>query len=182
MYTYLFFFLFKNNKLNFFHNREKVPFITKYTNNRLIPKYTNKSLKLFFYKSPVAFINHLESLFYTNSNLIFIDYNYNYNYLPLNNKIIFNRSSKELYKTINYFDIKSIVFFNINGKNFILKKLLKLNLINISISKKTETKKTDFCLNLPQIELYNYITYLLIISIYLKCKNKNISDPISFFI
>ena len=114
------------------------------------------------------FLLHTLSL---KKNLIFVDYDINYNYLPISNSLLFSRSKKNLHKLIKYFDISIIIFFNTNSKLFTVKNLLKLKLINISSNNTFLEKNVDFCLNIPNNYIYNYIIYILVIKLYLKIKN-----------
>jgi hypothetical protein len=106
-------------------------------------------------------------------NILVIDYNSNYNYLPITQKSIFNRSTKDFFKTIRYFNIGVILYLNINKKNFILKKFLNFNLINISLSDKTSQKIFDFNVGISNNPLYVYIIYITILNFYLKSFFKN---------
>lgn len=116
-------------------------------------------------------LNFLLHTFSLKKNLIFVDYDINYNYLPISNSLLFSRSKKNLHKLIKYFDISIIIFFNTNSKLFTVKNLLKLKLINISSNNTFLEKNVDFCLNIPNNYIYNYIIYILVIKLYLKIKN-----------
>ena len=116
-------------------------------------------------------LNFLLHTFSLKKNLIFVDYDINYNYLPISNSLLFSRSKKNLHKLIKYFDISIIIFFNTNSKLFTVKSLLKLRLINISSNNTFLHKNVDFCLNIPNNYIYNYIIYILVIKLYLKIKN-----------
>lgn len=116
----------------------------------------------------------LQNMLYSNNNVLFVDFNLNFNYLPITNKTLFSRSSRNLSKLLKYFNISVICFINLNKKKFIFKKLISSKTINISIDSKTFLKKFDLNLSLPQNKLTNYILYLVIMSIYLGVKNKNL--------
>ena len=110
----------------------------------------------------------IDILFSGKTNLLFVDYNYNYNYLPISNKILFSRSSKNLVKTIKFFNVSAIIFLNLNKKKFILKKFIKFNLINISSNFLIKSPAIDFCLNLPNSNFYNYLLFIFILESKLK--------------
>ena len=101
-------------------------------------------------------------------NILVVDYNHNYNYLPITQKSIFSRSAKKLFKTIRYFNIGIILYLNLNKKNFIFKKFLNLNLINIVVDNKISQKKFDFNINVGNNPLYMYIIYVTLLGFYLK--------------
>jgi hypothetical protein len=101
-----------------------------------------------------------------------VDYNYNYNYLPIENVLIFNRSTKTLNKLIKYFNIVSIIYFDINKKTFIFKKLTRLKLVNVSVTDTSLIKNFDFSLNVKNNNINKYLIYIYIMNIYNKIKNK----------
>jgi hypothetical protein len=100
-----------------------------------------------------------------------MDYNHNYNYLPLNNSILFSRSTKKLPKIIKYFNIGVILYFDLKNKKFIFKKVSNQKIINISLTNLTTSKKFDLSLNFCDTKISNYMIYLLILNTYLKVKN-----------
>jgi hypothetical protein len=157
---------------------EKKKFFISFSKNDLITTnvFTNKNVFLlkFFPKNKLLFlINFLSSIFTTNTNILFVDYNINYNYLPLHNDIIFNRSNTKLPKLIKYYNVSLIFYFNLNAKKYILKKLRSLNVVHVSVSDKLLLKKFDFGFNLlNQNEFYSYLVYLLVLKTYLSVKNK----------
>jgi len=104
-----------------------------------------------------------------------VDYNYNYNYLPISNKNILNRSEKHLQKLLTYFNISSVIFFNLNKKNFLIKKLLKFKLISVSLNKDLFGNNFDISINLPNNPITHYLIYTHILNTYLKIKNNNLN-------
>ena len=107
-----------------------------------------------------------------NKNILFVDLDYNYNYLPIANEILLNRSNKNFYKLIRYFNVHAVFYLNMNKSNFIFNKLFSNNVINVSVNKNTTKKKMDLFLNFPDTQLYNYMLYVYIVNIYIKIKNK----------
>lgn len=113
------------------------------------------------------------NLFSANKNIIFIDYNYNYNYLPITHKNLIKSSSKNIFKLAKYFNVSSIIFFNLNFKKSFFKKYFNLNLINISTG--TNQKNFDINLNVVNLPILHYIIYIYISQIYLKINNNNLN-------
>ena len=171
IYTYLFL-----NKIKTKHPYKYKIFI-QYTNNEFIG-----STKINFFKSTPLFkhilpkqkttklLSFLSSFFFY-KNVLFMDYNHNYNYLPINNGMLFSRSFKKLSKIINYFDVGAILYFNLNNKKYVFRKVSDQKIINISLTKSTTSKKFDLSLNFSNTEVSNYMLYLLVLNIYLKVKN-----------
>ena len=119
------------------------------------------------------FVQLISVLLLNNKSIIFLDYYNNYNYLPISNSMLFSRSSKKLLKTIHYFNVSAVFFFNFKKKNFIFKKLFNFNLINVSFNPKFFKNKFDLNFNIPNTQLHTYIIYLLFLKVYLIIKNKN---------
>lgn len=113
----------------------------------------------------------VSKLFYLNKNILFVDKNTNYNYLPVNNELIFNRTSNNLNKIVKYFNIALIFYLDLKKKKFIFKKLYACNLINVSVSPKLIKNKFDLNLNCINNPIYMYLLYILVINTYLKIKN-----------
>lgn len=122
--------------------------------------------KKFIKKLTVLFTN----VFLSNSNVLFMHFNQNYNYLPISNKILFSRSSKNLLKFIKFFNVSVILHMDLKKKNFIFKKMFRYKLINISLNDVIISDNLDIKINLPNLELTNYLVYLFSLSFYLKCK------------
>ena len=141
----------KINKINFF---KSIPFF-----KLILPKQGTTKLLYF-----------LANAFSLGINALFMDYNYNYNYLPLSNDIIFSRSAKTFSKTIKYFNIGIILYFDLSNKKFIFKKASNQKLMNISLTNKTDSKKFDLNLNFCNTKISNYMIYLLVINTYLKVR------------
>lgn len=116
-------------------------------------------------------LNFFIKLINLNKNIIFIDCNYNYNYLPIENKMLFSRSSVNLIKTFKYFNVAAVVFFNLSNKNYIFRKILNLNCINISFSSIHISDKLDINLNSGNSDILNYLFYVKFIQIYTSLKN-----------
>ncbi len=113
----------------------------------------------------------VSTIFTLNKNVLFVDINTNYNYLPINNSLVFNRSFKKLTKLIKYYDIHLIFYINLKKKNFLFKKLLNCNIINISLSKKLISKKFDLSFDFDDNYIYIYIFYIYFLKTYLNIKN-----------
>lgn len=144
-------------------------------NNQVVLLNINNN-SLFFFKSSVSkLFNLINTLFLFNKNIIIVDYNYNYNYLPIDNKNILNRSEKHLQKLLTYFNIGSVIFFNLNKKNFLIKKLFKFKLISISLNRDFCGNNFDISINLPNNPITHYLIYTNILNNYLKIKNNNLN-------
>jgi hypothetical protein len=113
----------------------------------------------------------LINLFSFKKNLLFVDLDTNYNYLPINNNIIFNRSSSKLYKLIKYFDVALIFYINLKKKKFIFKKLYSCNVLNVSLSNNFVKDKFDLHIDIKN-KLTMYMFYLFVLNFYIKVKNK----------
>lgn len=124
---------------------------------------------------PIIFLKRLTSiLYYTfkfNNNILFVDADINYNYLPINNGIMFNRSSTNLYKTAKFFKVSTIFYLNIRKKDFFLKKLFNLNCINICPNNDLNKSNVDLYLKTPNSKITNYLVYIFTMGLYLKIKN-----------
>lgn len=116
-------------------------------------------------------INFFNNIFFSKTNCLFIDFDFNFNYLPITNNVIFNRNNRLLLKFVKYFNVSTLVFFNVNKKLFIFNKLSSYKLINISVNNDLKNTKMDFCVNLPNTRLHNYLLYCLISNIYIKNKH-----------
>jgi len=117
----------------------------------------------------------LFTLFSNNKNIVFINYDYNYNYLPISNENFFNRSNKYLQKLFIYFNVGAIIFFNLNKKKFIIKKLHKFKLINISLDSNLLDKNFDIFIDVPNTPLTHYLTYIYTLNLYIKIKSNNLN-------
>jgi hypothetical protein len=113
----------------------------------------------------------ITNLFSFNKNLLFVDIESNYNYLPIDNNILFSRSSSKLHKVIKYFNIAAIVYINLKKKKFIFKKLYNSNLISISLSNTLIKNKFDLNLSTNN-KIILYMFYLIVLNLYIKVKNK----------
>lgn len=164
-------------------------YLYQYSNFIQKTRYTQKILKkkilfsrnIFFYKTQfnvflaralqtntfLRLAGLLEILFRENKNVIFIDYNYNYNYLPLDNKILFKRSLKNLSRIKIFFDISLVFFFNIQNKHYTFCKYKK-NLITVGLKKENNTHLFDILIDLPCNNVYYYMLYLLTMNTYMK--------------
>lgn len=152
--------------------------------NLLLPKH-NKSLshnniKLFKFflhnyllpKSVLSIVIPLfHNIFSSYNNCLFINCDDNLNYLPVSNKILFSRGGKQLYKTIKFFNINTLVFLNVGKKLSVFNKLTSYKLINVSSSSIINNSKIDFNLGLPNTTFYNYLVYIVVVNLYLKIKN-----------
>ena len=182
--------------MNGFFLFKRLPFFKKYTNPLQLCFSKNTDLG----NNPVLFAKQTQfglllgtkltkltkvlcTLFKLHKNIILVDYNYNYNYLPIQNNDLFSRSSKNLNKCIRFFNVAAILFFNLKGKNFILKKLFTNKTINISVSTDTNLNKFDIGLKLQNTKVTHYIIYVYLLNMYLSVKNNklNIDDPKLFF-
>jgi hypothetical protein len=151
-------------------NRYQSNYITNASYN--IPK---NNFDIFFKSSFFKLTNLLYTLFTNNKNVVFVDYNYNYNYLPILNLNIFNRSSKYLQKLLTYFNVGAVIFLNLNNKKFIVKKIHKIGLINISLDLKLFNKNFDLYVNIPNTPLTHYLIYVYILNLYIKTKSNNLN-------
>ena len=157
------------------NKHKQIKKISFYTNNIINKKINFKNnffLTKFNLNNLLKFTFFLENILNRNLNILLVDYNYNYNYLPISNALIFNRSVKTLNKLIKYFNIVSIIYFDINKKTFIFKKLTRLKLVNISVTNTTLVKNFDFSLNVKNNSINNYLIYIHVMNIYNKIKNK----------
>ncbi len=162
--------MFKNKKKNFFLNYSGNDY--KFKNNFLFFNQNFLILKSFLLKNNFKKILYIVSTIFTlNKNILFVDINTNYNYLPINNNLVFNRSFKKLTKLIRYYDIHLIFYINLKKKNFLFKKLLNCNVINISLSKKLISKKFDLSFDFDDNYIYMYIFYVFFLKTYLNIKN-----------
>jgi hypothetical protein len=150
--------------LDFSKNDSITPKSVFFRNNLFFISFNNKH----DFKKILVIVSNL---FFLNKNILFVDRNINYNYLPINNELIFNRTSNNLNKIIKYFNIALIFYLDLKKKKFIFKKLYACNLINVSVSSKLLKNKFD--LNLDQINnpVYMYLLYVSVINMYLKIKN-----------
>jgi hypothetical protein len=123
----------------------------------------------------------LYTIFKVNGNIIFVDFNFNFNYLPLQNYNFFCRSKKKLQKILNYFDVRAIIYFNLNKKQFILKNLYKHKMINISCNANLIPKNFDLSLKIPNTYINHYLTYIYILSFFLNIKNNNLNTMVHHF-
>lgn len=116
--------------------------------------------------------NLLKITFSSGFNIIIMDFFNNYNYIPITNERLFSRSFKDFYKIIKFFKVSCVIFFDLNKKNFSFKKLVKYDLLSISLNKNI-SYKTDYSLRVVNNDLNKYIIYMLILNLYLKivCKN-----------
>lgn len=116
--------------------------------------------------------NFLQITFFSGFNVIIMDFFNNFNYLPITNEKLFSRSFKDFYKIIKFFNVNSVIFFDLNKKNFSFKKLSKFDLVSISLNKNI-LYNTDFSLRVVNNDINKYIIYLLIINLYYKFIFKN---------
>lgn len=116
-------------------------------------------------------ISFFSNIFFLKKNCLLLDYENNLNYLPISNKILFDRDNRSLYKTVKFFNVNTLVFFNMNKKLFIFSKLTSYKLINISTNTLLDNNRVDINLGLPKTTFYNYLVYVIIINIYLKLNN-----------
>ena len=123
-------------------------------------------------------------VFKLNKNVILVDYSFNYNYLPIQNKDLFSRSTKNYNKCIRFFNVSVVIFFNLKKKNFILKKLFTNKTINVSVSSDTNLNKFDIGLKLQNTKITHYIVYIYLLNMYLSVKNNklNIDDSKLLFL
>ena len=149
----------------------------------VVRSYTTTSSKFnFFFKdSLVKLLAVLYHIFSLGGNIVFIDFNFNFNYLPLDNRNFFCRSKKKLQKMLNYFNVKAIIYFNINKKQFIIKKLHQFKLINISCNNDLILKNFDLSINTPNTHINHYLTYIYILSFFLKIKNNNLNTMVHHY-
>ena len=110
-------------------------------------------------------------MFFLKKNCVFLNYENNLNYLPISNKILFGRGNRQLYKTIKFFNVNTFIYLNMGKKLFTFNKLASFKLINISSNNHLNNTKIDVNLNLPNTVFYNYLTYIIVINLYLKAKN-----------
>ena len=170
------------NKYIFFYKLFFIKFFYKklYKFSLPLPKnnykphyYYNTILSKFISNKTFKKLNFLlESILILNKNILILDSNYNYNYLPLSNQLIFTRSKKKFYKLLKYFDISILLYLDLKKKDFFFKKYYKSTLITIVGNNDFFSKKIDLSLNLPNANIYNYMIYIHIMTIYLKIKNK----------
>lgn len=160
-------------KNNFYDKNIKTIIFTK--NNFSKPFFKNFLIKLPIYNNiSNTFFKKLANIlyltFFFNKNIIFIDHNHNYNYLPITNKVIFNRSIKNIFKLFKFFRVGVVCYLDFGKKDFFLTKLLRFKYINISLNNSINHKNMDLNLNLPNSKLANYIIYIFIMNLYLKIK------------
>jgi hypothetical protein len=152
-------------------------YLPKPNNDFNITFFKNLSAKSFVsnYISTVFLKNIiplLVSVFCTNGNVIFVDYDNNYNYLPISNSIIFDKSSIDLCKYIKYFNVKLFLFINLGKKNYLLKRLINFNLLNISLNCDTSYTDMELFIKNKNSEIVNYTVYIILINIYIQIKKK----------
>jgi len=123
----------------------------------------------------------LHNIFSFGGNVVFVDFNFNFNYLPLQNQDFFSRSNKKLKKLLDYFNVKAIIYFNLSKKQFIVKKLYKYNLINISCNNDLISKNFDLSINTENTHINHYLTYIYILSFFLKIKNNNLNTMVHHY-
>ena len=104
--------------------------------DKILDRYTFKKITLL-----------LTNMFNFGYNAIFLDINTNYNYLPIDNSLLFNRSFSSLKKLLTYFNVGLVFYINLKKKKFILKKLIKCNFINISLSSELVQSKFDLIIS-----------------------------------
>ena len=143
-----------------------------YTNTNIIPTLNTSKVGFNF-----IFLNLLNKLTYLfnvifniGGNVIFMDFNFNFNYLPVSNDNLFSRSKKNLQKLFNYFNVKVIVYLNLNKKKFTIKNLTRFKLLHISLNNKLISSSFDISLNLSDNYITQYLIYIYILNIYLKIK------------
>ena len=141
---------FKQNKLKLYFIKNNFNFI-----NIFYSKKYNYIFENIFLKNILLL---LSNLFFFKINFLLLDSNYNYNYLPVSN---FYLKKSFFYKTIKYFNIKVLFFFDIKPR--ILKNFLDFNLMNISISNRNSN--FDFFSKFKNIKLFHYIIYIFILKI-----------------
>ena len=141
-------------------------------NNKQRNYFLNQTMFSFLFKNNLfKFSKLLYSVFEQNKNILIVDYNYNYNYLPIKNINIFSRSKKNFNKFLNYFNVSTILFLNLNKKKFIFKKLQNHRTINITLGGNMYPSKFDLSLSMQNTKIVHYIIYLHVMQIYLNTKN-----------
>lgn len=126
-------------------------------------------------------MNLLGGIFESGGNVLFMDFNFNFNYLPVDNKELFCRSTKNLQKILTYFNVRAVLYLNLNKKRFITTKIRKFKLIGISCNRNLVGKSFDISMNLPANYLTHYLIYIFTLNTYLKIKNKNLNTMVHHY-
>jgi hypothetical protein len=151
--------------------------------NIFLPKNGNQQLinlrtfRFFFENQLLAkqkvlsLIALFSNIFFLKKNCLFINRTDNLNYLPVPNSVLFSRNSKYLRKVIKFFDVNTLVFLDTGKESFTFSRLTSFKLINVSSSTSLVNTAVDLNLCLPNTTFYNYLTYIVIMDLYLKTKN-----------
>lgn len=183
MYLYTYYF-FKKLPKKVLVSKFQLKFLNKsYTDNQTKHPLKCNLFGYLFNNKLIKFGKILYNIFELNKNVVVVDYNHNYNYLPIKNTDLFSRSNKNFKKYLSYFNVSIIIFFNLNKKKFIFKKLQGYKTINVAVGVNNPLNKFDLDLGLFNNKITHYLVYIYIISIYLNVKNNtlNISGSTLYF-
>lgn len=157
--------IFKRLSINFSHNKFKHNHQIFFKNNFFEKLFKGKLNKLTLLCT---------NLFILKKNILFLDYNFNFNYLPIIQKNLIEVTVKNLHKLTKFYNINSIIFFNLNKKKALFKKFFNMNLINISTTH--NQKSFDLNLSISNSPILHYILFIYISQIYLKVSNNNLNE------
>lgn len=178
-YLYTYFnicYFYKKIPKNTLINKFQLKFFDKYSVNNKIKHLVVYNLLGYLYNNKIIrFGKILQNIFKLNKNIVIVDYNHNYNYLPIKNRDLFSRSVKNYKKYLSYFDVSIIIFFNLNNKKFIFKKLQSYKTINIFVGGGNSSNKFDFSLGFQNNKITHYLIYIFIVNIYLDVKNNTLN-------
>jgi hypothetical protein len=157
--TFVFIFLRVFKQKNFEQNKINIYFVKN-----------NFKANTFFFKKKFNFIFYniflkntillLSNLFFLGINFLLLDDNYNYNYLPVSNYYL---KKKFFYKTIKYFNVRVLFFFDVKPR--VLKNFLDFNLMNITTY--CNSTNVDFFSKLKGLKIFHYILYIFVLSMYI---------------
>jgi hypothetical protein len=157
--TFVFVFLRVFKQRDIEQNKMRIYFIKNNfkTNTTVFKKKFNFIFSNIFLKNIILL---LSNLFFLGVNFLLLDDNYNYNYLPVSNYYL---KKKFFYKTIKYFNVKVLFFFDVKPR--ILKNFLDFNLMNITTY--SSVINIDFFSKLKDLKIFHYILYVFVLSMYI---------------